>query len=189
MATVPAAFQYGLWDSSAQDRCRRLELLLLTRLRPRDYWDAAAAAAWHRGRGYFVVAVGLWIAACAGGRLSVATALVALASGALLWGLYFALGFRAFARGTQANGLGLLLTIGLPAGTVALSRSVLSPLGDWLPPGMVYRAATGHLSAWALIGPLAIAVLTLVVSRRSLTLCDRRLREWYDQNHGSKALS
>jgi hypothetical protein len=45
LAAVPAAFQYGLWDSSAQDRCRRLELLLLTRLGAQDYWDAAAAAA------------------------------------------------------------------------------------------------------------------------------------------------
>ena len=65
LATVPAAFQYGLWDSSAQDRCRRLELLLLTRLDARDYWEAAAAAAWRRGRGYFAVAVLLWAAATA----------------------------------------------------------------------------------------------------------------------------
>jgi hypothetical protein len=45
LGAVPAAFQYGLWDASAQDRCRRLELLLLTQLEPHDYWDAAAAAA------------------------------------------------------------------------------------------------------------------------------------------------
>ena len=32
LSAVPAAFQYGLWDSSDQDRCRRLELLLLTEL-------------------------------------------------------------------------------------------------------------------------------------------------------------
>src|SRR5262249_53622262 len=57
LAAVPAAFQYGLWDSSVQDRCRRLELLLLTNLQPRDYWDAAASAAWVRGRGYFLTAV------------------------------------------------------------------------------------------------------------------------------------
>src|SRR5262249_47050159 len=57
LAAVPAAFQYGLWDSSVQDRCRRLELLLMTGLRPRDYWGAASAAAWQRGRGYFSVAV------------------------------------------------------------------------------------------------------------------------------------
>ena len=44
LAAVPAAFQYGLWDSNAQDRCRRLELLLLTDLEARDYWHAAAAA-------------------------------------------------------------------------------------------------------------------------------------------------
>ena len=46
LAAVPAAFQYGLWDSNRQDRCRRLELLLLTGLTARDYWEAATAAAW-----------------------------------------------------------------------------------------------------------------------------------------------
>src|SRR5262249_59710006 len=51
LAAVPAAWQYGLWDSNAMDRCRRLELLLLTELEARDYWDAATAAAWRRGRG------------------------------------------------------------------------------------------------------------------------------------------
>src|ERR1700738_5378092 len=68
LATVPAAFQYGLWDSNAQDRCRRLELLLLTPLRPQDYWEAAAAAAWRRGRGYVGVAVLLWAAAWTSGQ-------------------------------------------------------------------------------------------------------------------------
>src|SRR4051812_41481041 len=74
LAAVPAAFQYGLWDSSVQDRCRRLELLLLTSLRPRDYWDAAAAAAWVRGRAYFFVALLLWGAALMGGRLRLSEA-------------------------------------------------------------------------------------------------------------------
>ena len=60
LAAVPAAFQYGLWDSTDQDRCRRLELLLLTDLSGDDYCHAALAAAWRRGRGYFVVAVVLW---------------------------------------------------------------------------------------------------------------------------------
>ena len=32
LSAVPAAFQYGLWDSNVHDRRRRLELLLLTRL-------------------------------------------------------------------------------------------------------------------------------------------------------------
>src|SRR5207244_5810055 len=68
LAAVPAAVQYGLWDSSTQDRCRRLELLLLTDLDARDYWDAAAAAAWRRGRGYFTVALWLWTASWVSGR-------------------------------------------------------------------------------------------------------------------------
>src|SRR5262249_48590887 len=53
LAAVPAAFQYGLWDNSVQDRCRRLELLLLTELDSADYWQAAAAAGGERGQGYF----------------------------------------------------------------------------------------------------------------------------------------
>src|SRR5438445_684267 len=32
LAAVPAAYQYGLWDSNAQDRCRRLGLLLFAQL-------------------------------------------------------------------------------------------------------------------------------------------------------------
>src|SRR5262249_40027323 len=114
LAAVPAAFQYGLWDSNPQDRCRRLELLLLTRLSAREYWDAAAAAAWRGGRGYFAVALLLWLAALLAGRISPLQMLAALAAGVVLWGLYFSLGFRAFARGVQANTLGLLLTLGLP---------------------------------------------------------------------------
>jgi hypothetical protein len=79
LAAVPAAFQYGLWDSSAQDRCRRLELLLLTRLEAIDYWRAAGAAAWRRGRGYLGVA----LAVVAGGlfRRSFAARATQLCSG------------------------------------------------------------------------------------------------------------
>ena len=40
----------------------------------------------------------------------------------LVWCLYFALGFRAFARGQQANGLGMVLTVGLPLATIVLSH-------------------------------------------------------------------
>ena len=32
LAAVPAAFQYGLWDSTITNRCKRLELLLLSEL-------------------------------------------------------------------------------------------------------------------------------------------------------------
>src|SRR5262249_58111490 len=89
LAAVPAAFQYGLWDSSTQDRCRRLELLLLTELKGEDYWGAAAAAAWRRGRGYFAIALLLWAAAVVSGRITPAQAAAALAAGVLLWSAYF----------------------------------------------------------------------------------------------------
>jgi hypothetical protein len=189
LAAVPAAFQYGLWDSSNQDRCRRLELLLLTHLQPRDYWHAAAAAAWRRGRGYFALAVLLWAAALVGGRFSVAQALTAVAAAALLWGLYFALGFRAFARGAQANGLGMLLTVGQPLGAFALARLGWPVAAGWLPPGMVYRAGAGAGGLAWLLGPALAAALCLVVARHSLATCDTTLRRWYDAHHGSKVMS
>ncbi|MFO0844456.1 MAG: hypothetical protein U0797_19015 [Gemmataceae bacterium] len=188
LAAVPAAFQYGLWDQSAQDRCRRLELLLLTDLRPRDYWDAALAAAWARGRGYFAVALGLWLAAFAGGRIGPAALAASVAAGAMVWALYFALGFRAFARGAQANGLALLLTLGLPLASWALGRAGLPLVAGWLPPGMVYRAAAGPLAPAWLVGPVAVAALTLLVARTALAGCDAQLRRWYDVHHGSKVL-
>jgi hypothetical protein len=189
LAAVPAAFQYGLWDSNNQDRCRRLELLLLTELGPRDYWNAAAAAAWRRGRGYFLTALLLWSAALIGGRLTAGAAAVAVASGVLLWGLYFSLGFRAFARGRQANGLGMLLTVAMPLAAVGLARIGWPLAGAWLPPGMVYRAGTGATTTAWLLGPCLIAGLTLLVARRSLARCDERLRQWYDEHAGSKVMS
>ncbi|MFO0880106.1 MAG: hypothetical protein U0840_22390 [Gemmataceae bacterium] len=188
LSAVPAAFQYGLWDSSVQDRCRRLELLLLTELQPRDYWDAAFAAAWRRGRGYLGIALGLWLAAWLGGRLSLAELLTSVAAAALLWGLYFTLGFRAFARGAQANGLGMLLTLGLPLLAWGLGRAGLPLVGAWLPPGMVYRAGTGPVGLAWLVGPVLVAALTLGLARLGLAECDARLREWYDRNHGNKML-
>jgi hypothetical protein len=158
-------------------------LLLLTDLQPQDYWHAAAAAAWRRGRGYLFIAAGLWIAAVIGGRLTLLAALAAVASAVLLWGLYFALGFRAFARGQAANGLGMLLTLGLPLATVALSRI---GLGSWLPPGMVHAAGNGQIP---LVGALLAAALTLWVARQSLAECDTRLRLWYDTHHGAKVVN
>jgi hypothetical protein len=189
LAAVPAAFQYGLWDSNAQDRCRRLELLLLTGLRPDDYWNAAAAAAWKRGRGYFAVALLLWGATLAAGRMSAGQAGLAVGSAVLLWGLYFALGFRAFSRGHQANGLGMLLTVGLPLGAFALASLGWPVLGELLPPGMVYRAGAGRASALWLAGPVLVAGLTLAVARRALFSCDAELRRWYERHHGRKVMS
>jgi hypothetical protein len=188
LAAVPASFQYGLWDSSAQDRCRRLELLLLTHLDGRDYWDAAGAAAWRRGRAYFGIAVVLWTAAVAAGQLPLSQAVAALAAAVLLWGLYFALGFRAFARGIQANRLGTLLTLGLPLAAIGLYRAGWPTLAALLPPGGVYSAGTGSPALALLAGPLLAAGLTLVVARRTLGQCDLELRRWYERHHGQKVL-
>ena len=188
LAAVPAAFQYGLWDSNAQDRCRRLELLLLTELEPRDYWHAAAQAAWNRGRGYFAIAGVLWVAGFCAGRLSLAQTLAAGAGGVLLWSLYFALGFRAFSRGMHANGLGMLLTVGLPVlllGAVCLGWPTA---GAALPPGIVYASASAPVGFGALIGALLAGGLALTTARASLRDGDAELRRWYDRHSGAKAL-
>jgi hypothetical protein len=185
LAAVPAAFQYGLWDSSVQDRRRRLELLLLTRLEPNDYWVAAAAAAWKRGRGYFAIALLLWVAAAISGRMPAPQVAVAAATGILLWALYFALGFRAFTRGARANGLGMVLTIGLPLAAYSLARAGYPTAADVLPPGGVFSAAAGSVSVVTLAGIVATAALTIAVARRSLRDCDQELRRWYDQHSGS----
>ena len=186
LAATPAAFQYGLWDSNAHDRCRRLELLLLSRLEAGDYWNAAAAAAWKRGRGYFGVALLLWASAVVAGQTTLCQAVAAVAGGVLLWGLYFALGFRAFARGAQANGLGMLLTVGLPLAAYALFRLDWPALAALTPPGCVYGAGVG--AAW-LPGAVGIAVLALLVARHSQVRADRDLRDWYGRSHGQKVMA
>jgi hypothetical protein len=188
LAAVPAAFQYGLWDSSAQDRCRRLELLLLTQLQAHDYWHAAVAAAWRRGRAYFGVALLLWTAAAVAGQVPWEQALAAAAAGVLLWALYFAIGFRAFARGLQANGLGTLLTLVLPLATFALYRAGWPLLAAVLPPGGVYVAAARGPALGLGAGPLLVAATTLIVARLALTHCDGDLRRWYDLHHGRRVM-
>lgn len=189
LAAVPAAFQYGLWDANAHERCRRLELLLLTRLTGRDYWGAAAAAAWRRGRSYFAIALVLWIAAWIAGQLSIAQLFAACAAGMLLWSLYFALGFRAFARDAQANGLGLLLTLGLPFAAYSLSVMGWPQLAALTPPGCVYAVSAGTLSLAWLCGPLFVGSAALLVGQRALTHCIDDLRTWYEAHHGRKVLT
>jgi hypothetical protein len=188
LAAVPAAFQYGLWDSNAQDRCRRLELLLLTDLEARDYWHAAAAAAWRRGRGYFFVAAILWGAATWAGKMDAVQLVAAVVSSLTLWALYFALGFRAFTSGMQANGLGSLLTLGLPLLAYGLNRANLPDLAALVPPGSVYAAAARPPSALWLLGPLMSGAAAVLLARQALAHCDRDLRRWYDLNHGQKGL-
>jgi hypothetical protein len=188
LAAVPAAFQYGLWDANAHDRCRRLELLLLTRLSGRDYWGAAAAAAWKRGQGYFAVAILLWTAACYAGQLSGIQAIAAATTGVLLWALYFTLGFRAFARGFQANGMGMLLTVGLPLFAFLAAQAGWPMLAAVIPPGGVQAASRGVISGAGLGGAILAGAMALIVARRALRNCECDLRAWYERHHGRKAL-
>jgi hypothetical protein len=188
LAAVPAAFQYGLWDSNPHERCRRLEILLLTRLSALDYWQAAAAAAWCRGRGYFSVALLLWLAAVVAGQIHFLQGIAALATGILLWGLYFALGFRAFARGTQANRLGLGLTLGLPGLAFLCQQLGWPTLAGLVPPGAVHHAAvTTAPLAWC-IGAVGSAVVMLVLARLGLAHCETDLHRWYEKHHGKMVL-
>jgi hypothetical protein len=185
LAAVPAAFQYGLWDSNIQDRCRRLELLLLTEFDALDYWEAAAAAAWKRGKGYAAIAVVLWTAGLMAGQVSLVQMLAGLTAATMLWALYFAVGFWAFMRGQQANVLGLVLTLGLPLLTYLLHQMRVPDLAALLPPGSVYQA-TADWSDW-LVGPFLGGVFALAIGRWSLAHCDRQLRCWYDANQGKVA--
>ena len=188
LAAVPAAFQYGLWDQHAHDRCRRLELLLLTRLGASDYWHAAASAAWHRGRGYFAIALLLWIAGVASGKISPSAGIAASAAAVILWGLYFALGFREFCRGRNAHSLGLLLTVGLPLLAFCCNWMGWHALACCPPPGGIVAAAhwpaCGHWTAGVALSGLA----ALAVAQRAIRRCDADLRDWYDRNSGKKVM-
>jgi hypothetical protein len=186
MAAVPAAFQFGLWDPSAQDRCRRLELLLLTDLSGWDYWHAAWSAAWTRGRGYLFAAGVLWLALGLSQRNSWLEVLAA-ATGSLLMGLlYFAVGFRLFASAGQTNGVASLLTLGLPIGLVGLVRAGWDGAVPWLPPGLSYAPlAHGVTENWVLAA-LATLGVTAWLTKQGLNRCEADLRSWYDANHSRK---
>lgn len=184
LAAVPACFQYGLWDASIADRCRRLELLLLTQLDGVNYWVAASAAARRRGCGYFVIAFVLWLAAWISQQTPLSHVLAAAASGVLLWGFAFSLGFRSFARGRQANRLGLLLTLGVPLISVLLVRGNYTSLAAFTPPGSVWHSLViGPTLPW-MVGAATIGGAALLIGARARRSCDRELRWWYDRNHG-----
>ena len=187
LAAVPAAFQYGVWDSNVPDRCRRLELLLLTDLDAAAYWHASASAAWNRGRGYFAPALLLWGAGLLAGQVTLIQVLASAASGVILWGLYFALGFWAFSKGMQANLLGLGLTLVVPLGTYLLAKEGWTFLTGLLPPGGVYLPATAAFGWSGLIGPILGAAAAVLVGRWSLSRCDNQLRRWYAVHQGARS--
>jgi hypothetical protein len=94
------------------------------------------------------------------------------------------LGFRAFARGRQANGLGSLLTLGLPLLTVALAKSGWPLIAALTPPGGVCYALLAEPNwAWA-AGPIIYGMAALVLGQMARRRCDGNLRAWYDKNAG-----
>ncbi len=186
LAAVPAAFQYGLWDSTVQDRCRRLELLLLTELDGTDYWHASMSAAWKRGRGYMIVAFLLWGALLLSGRCSPAQVSASVAAGVLLWGFSFVVGFAAFSGGAQANGLGSFLTLGLPLAAAGLLRVGGPSAMALVPPGAVFAGLTDQPAWHWLPGPLVTGLFTIWLARRITGRCESHLRRWYDLNQGAR---
>lgn len=184
MAAVPAAFQYGLWDPTAQDRVRRLELLLLTDLGGRDYWHASLAAAWSRGRGYLFASTVLWLALGASGRNEWGEVLAAALGGAVVWAFSFAVGFRAFATGNQSSGLASLLTLGLPFLLFVLVRAGLTEAANLVPAGLCYTPLRDGVTGWWVVGMLLTISVTVTLGRLGLTRCDADLRRWLDRNQG-----
>ncbi|HEY1067213.1 MAG TPA: hypothetical protein VGE52_13925 [Pirellulales bacterium] len=197
---VATAFLYGLWDSSARQRVGRLEVLLITPLSARDYAVAGAAAAWTRGRQYFYMALVVWCAAAAAGRISwgaVALAIFCTAAYALL---FFAIAFRNFARvkTERAAGFwGLGLSVGLFfASFVIFFRWPV--VGAMLPLGSLYTLTSPITRAqvwtdlpwpalWSLIGLVhaAYAIGGVVLLRDAMKTFDRDLRDWFSYHHTS----
>jgi hypothetical protein len=186
MSAVPAVFQFGLWDPTAQDRCRRLELLLLTELTGADYWHAARSAAWRRGRGYLFAAMLLWLALGLSGRNSWPEVLAAATGAATLWLFSFAVGFRAFAAGGQSNGLASFITLGLPLLLFGLLKAKLIAAAAVVPTGLCYMPLRDGLSwAW-LAGLVVTGTCAVALTRHGLARCETDLRQWYDQNQGRR---
>lgn len=188
LAAVPAVFQFGLWDPTVQDRCRRLELLLLTDLKGSDYWQASLAAAWKRGRGYLFAAGVLWLALGISERVGWLQVIAATAGGLAVWGLAFAVGFRAFAAGGRVNTFATTAILAAPLALIALVRLGADEAANLLPAGLCYMPLGVGLSwAWA-VGFVATVGTTVLLTYIGLTRCDADLRQWYDQNQGRKSV-
>lgn len=184
LATVPASFQYGLWDATASDRCKRLELLLLSDLDGRDFAHAAAAAAWRRGRGYLLSAVVLWLAMGLAEWSRWCDVVAVMLGSVLLWAFLFAVGFRSFAKGRQTNGLATIMTIGMPVLLVVAYRTGFESWAGFIPTGWTYvPLRSGLTPSWA-CGMAVGAIATAVLLHHGIRHCKGDLQTWYDRNHG-----
>jgi hypothetical protein len=187
LATVPAVFQFGLWDSSTQNRCKRLELLLLTELNGHDYWHASLSAAWKRGWGYFAICGLMWVAMAVSGRTDWWGVAAAAVGSAAVWAFGFAFGFRSFSTGSQTNGLASLFTLGLPMALFAVVKFGLGEFAGLIPAGLTYAPlALGVNWSWW-VGVLVLTAGTVWMSRTGLRNCETELRKWYDANQGKKS--
>ena len=187
LAAVPAVFQYGLWDATVQDRCKRLELLLLSDLNSRDYWLASRAAAWRRGRGYLAIAAMLWLAMGISGYTTWPGVLASAVGGLSLWAFCFAVGFRSFSTGNQTSGLASVITLGFPLLLFGLLRVGYGTWAGLLPTGLCHLPAMGGWNWTWPLGLTATLGFTYWLTRSGLRNCDRDLRAWYDANQGTKA--
>lgn len=186
LASVPAAYQYGFWDSTIPERCKRLELLLLTELKARDYLRGSWSPSWYRGRGYFLAAIVLWLAGWWAGHYGFVSLLLAIAAGAALVFFTFAVGFRFLAQSTGSTAVGFLLSLGMPLLTWMLAVTLSAPLARLLPPGMVYYATAGSSPAVMAASVLTLSILAGLILWRGYTSFDVTLRRWYDQNQGKR---
>ena len=184
LATVPAVFQFGLWDATTQDRCRRLELLLLTELDERDYWKASLAASWKRGRGYLISSILLWLSLGVSGRNSWSEVVASACAACLIWGFSFAVGFRGFSTGKQTSGVSSLLVLGLPMVLVALLKYGYTDAANFLPVGLIYMPLKHGLTPAWFAAYTAMTAGTILLSRHGLARCDAGLRRWYNDNQG-----
>jgi hypothetical protein len=186
LAAVPAAYQYGLWDSSIPARCKRLENFLPTRLDVRDYLHAAARSSWNRGRGYLLASALLLIAGCWSRRLGATEMLLAGAASVALLGLHFAVGFRYFSRSRTGATLGFALTAGLPALAWGLGSQGLGSVALLTPPGAVFYATQAGIPWLDRLLPVALyAGLAALLLQDAWRRFDAELREWYDRCHGA----
>lgn len=187
MAAVPAVFQFGLWDSTVPNRCKRLELLLLTELSGADYWHASLTAAWKRGRGYLFASIVLWGALAISGYATPLQAIAALIGGLALWAFSFAIGFRLFATGNQSNGLASFITLGFPLAVMGLYMAQQPQLAALVPTGLCHVPVTNGIGWRWFVGMLMTVSLTIWLARNGLRNCDADLRKWYDANQGRKS--